>query len=345
MTISKKSFNRNKQVGGYPLTRGAVILGVLGIALTVYLGYLVSKSTHTIFSLSVLAIFAGLLFESFRIYDNWKHVVYAFIGAFLLSILMFVPKNGHYHEDIMTMWPYIFIFCFSIITAIVNQEKVTAKLTEGITLVQSISMIYWILDYGLFRTDHWIFILILVFVIVFSAFSIFHAFTLFELSKTARLTLSIWSAIIMVVFAVDNILMVYQNGDIENSENFALGFLSGVEYFLLGVSSIYLTQDIILLMSFIPGKNGDYKKDLADIKKNHITRYSKYQFDIGQSLICLTYAIALYGLNYKFEFLPRYTMIWVVFLLFPLVLKMMQISSNEKKYNFSKPYVRKYDDP
>jgi len=334
LTISKKSFERNKNVGGNPLSRGAVILGVLGIGLTIYLGYLVSKSTHSIFSMSMLAIFAGLLFESFRIYDKWKHVVYTFIGAFLLSILISVPKNGRYDEDTMTIWPYIFIFCFSIITAIVNQEKVTAKLTEGITLVQSISMIYWILDYGLFRTDHWIFILILIFVIVFSAFSIFHAFTLFELSKSARLTLSIWSAIIMVVFAVDNILMVYQNGDIESSENFALGFLSGVEYFLLGVSSIYLTQDIILIMGFIPGKNGNYRQDLADLKKNHITRYSKYQFDIGQSLICLTYAIALYGLNYKFGFLPRYTMIWVVFLLFPLVLKMMQISSREQMYNF-----------
>jgi hypothetical protein len=34
------------------------------------------------------------------------------------------------------------------------KEKVIPKLTEGITLIQSMSIIYWIIDFGVFETQN-----------------------------------------------------------------------------------------------------------------------------------------------------------------------------------------------
>lgn len=279
-----------------------------------------------LFSVSLLALSAGLLFESFRITDNWRNVIYIFIGTYFFSIfslLVGIIGSDYNFQFYIEFWPYYFMFIFSMTTAIFNKDKVTAKLTEGITLLQSLSIIYWTIDYGFLNVDNWFAKSLLIIVLIFSFFSLVQSLSHIALSRTVRLTLSIWSSIIMLAFALDNIYGVYQNEAIETTEFLSQGLYIGLQYFLLGISVIYVTQNYMLLVGFLPNKNGDYKNNLKVTKEEHIERYSDKQVLIGHSMVCISYTVTIYVLNYRYQILPRHTMIWLVFLTFPFVLQLV----------------------
>ena len=223
----------------------------------------------------------------------------------------------------------IFFRPWLLFTAAFNKEKTTAKVTEGITLIQSLSLIYLIIDYNLKDSENWFLKIILVIAILFSLFSIFHSLTYLKLSKTVRLTLSVWSTIIMFAFAIINIYNVYQNEEIENSKYISQGLYIVLQYFLLGVSAIYIAQNYMLLVGFLPSRNGNYKNELTENKKDHLERFSENQVNIKDSIFCILYAIIIYGLNFKYNFLPSLTMIWLVFFTFPLILNTIE---NKKNY-------------
>ena len=51
------------------------------------------------------------------------------------------------------MFPYWFIILFSIFSIVTSGDKVIPKQTEGITLLQSIAVFYWVFDYGFIDTN------------------------------------------------------------------------------------------------------------------------------------------------------------------------------------------------
>jgi hypothetical protein len=313
-----------------------VFFSVLGLALTIYIGYRTSISDRKLFSVSLLALFAGLLFESFRVSNKWKNVIYIFVGAYFFSLLNFLPgKNEKIYdfENHIETWPYLFIIFFALAFAIINKDKVTAKLSEGITLLLSLSLIYWIIDYGFINYQNWYAIPIVTIIFIISAFSILNALTNMQLSRTTRLILSVWSTIIMFAFATDNIIRVFSNQDIESSIYLSQGLYIGLQYFFLGISAVYLMQNYMLLIAFLPDKGGNYKNDLKENMKDHIARYSDKQVSIGNSLFCILYSGLMFGLNYKYQVLPRNTMIWIVLLTFPLILQLIVSINGRKNYS------------
>lgn len=315
-----------------------MIVGVLGIALTIYIAYRASISERKLFSVSLIALFAGLLFESFRISKNWKDIVFEFIGAYFFSLFCFLPGKREKVYDFEThieLWPYYFIIFFALFFVVISEDKVTAKLTEGITLLQSLSLIYWTIDYGFINFHNWFSITILTIVFIFSAFSILNALTYIRLTKTIRLTLSIWSSIIMFAFAIDNIIRVFSNQDIERSKYLSQGLYIGLQYFLLGVSAVYILQNFILLLNFLPSRNGNYMKDLHENKIAHINRFSDKQVLIIYSIICIVFATTFYYLNYHFQILPRHTMIWLVFSTFPIIVNLTNRIKVQNKHKYS----------
>lgn len=335
MTSNRKIKTKRKSAG-FDLTPIVVILGIVGLALTIYIGYRTSLSNRKLFSVSILALFAGLLYESFRVSDKWKTVVAIFIGAYFFSLLNFLPgkREAHYNfENHIESWPYFFIFLFAMIFAIVNKDKVTIKLTEGITLLLSLSLIYWTVDYGFTNYHNWFAIKLLTLAFIFSAFSILNALTNMQLTRTVRLTLSIWSTVIMFAFAIDNIIRVFSNQDIESSQYLSQELYIGLQYFLLGVSAVYIMQNFILLTEFLPSKNGNYKADLKENINTHIDRFSDKQVSIGLSLFCILYVVTIYWLNYEYHVLPRHTMIWFVFLTFPILLQLRNLVNGQKNYS------------
>ncbi len=332
MTSNKKNQTKLKSAV-FDLTPIVIILCIVGLALTIYIGYRTSISDRKLFSVSLLALFGGLLFESFRISDSWKTVVYIFIGSYLFSLLNFLPgkKERNYNfENHIESWPYMFIFFFALAFAIFNKHKVTARLTEGITLLLSISLIYWAIDYRFTSNHNWFSISLLTIAFLLSAFSILNALTYLQLTKTARLILSIWSSVIMFAFAIDNIIRVFSNQQIESTKYLSQGIYIGLQYFLLGVSAVYIMQNFILLTEFLPSKNGNYKNDLKENIKTHIDRFSDKQVFTGLSFFCILYALTIYGLNYYYRVLPRHTVIWLVIFSFPLIFQIANLVNRQK---------------
>jgi hypothetical protein len=210
---------------------------------------------------------------------------------------------------------------------------VTIKLTEGITLLLSLSLVYWAVDYGFTNYNNWFAVTLLTIAFIFSAFSILNALTNIQLTRNIRLTLSIWSTVIMFAFAIDNIIRVFSNQDIESSQYLSQGLYIALQYFLLGVSAVFIMQNFLLLTEFLPSKGGNYKADLKENIKTHIDRFSDNQVSIRLSLFCILYAVTIFGLNYEYHVLPRHTMIWLVFLTFPLILQVGNLINRENKYS------------
>ncbi len=304
-----------------------IVIGVIGLLLTLYIGYRASISDRKLFSVSLLALFSGLLFESIRVSGSWKTVAGIFAGTYLFSLIAFLPgkrEQVYNFENHIEMWPYFFLFIFAIFFGIAYKDRVTAKLTEGVTLLLSLSLVYWTVDYGFTNYHNWFAYTLLTISFFMTVFSIINALTNLHLSRTTRLTLSVWSTVIMFAFAVDNVFRVFDNPDIE-STYLSYGLYIGLQFFLLGVSAVYIMQNYMLLAAFLPSKNGNYRRDLKENKKDHIDRFSDEQVLTGHSILCILYTLTFYGINYKYQILPRHTMIWLVFLTFPLFLRLIDL--------------------
>lgn len=333
MASNKKKDSRNKKLAGYNVIPLISVIAIAALAFTVYIAYRTSISEKKLFSVSLLAMFGGLLLESFRVSNKWKNVIYIFIGSYSLSMLNFLPgkrEHNYSFENHIESWPYTFFFIFAIAFTLSYKGKVTAKLTEGITLLQSISLIYWAIDYGFTNYHNWLAILVFIITLAFTAFAILNALTTLQLTNTTRLILSIWSTTIMVAFALDNIIRVFNNENIETTEYLSGGLYIGIQYFFLGVSTIYILQNLILLVQFLPSSNGNYLLDLKENKTSHINRFSEHQVSIKKSCICILFSTISYTINYSYQILPRHTMIWLVFLTFPILLYLMPNSKIPK---------------
>ena len=307
-----------------------VVLSVLAaIGFTIYIGYRVSVSERKLLPFSVVFLSVGVIVESFRRSKDWKIIAKNFFISYLGSFFCFLPgkkERVYDFEKYIMQWPYAFLLVYSLLFFIRYKEKITAKLTEGITLLLSISMLYWCLDVGLFSDfDNKFLVFLAVFVVFSSLASIFYILTDIELTKNHRLILSIWSAIIILVFSIDNIYNVYNKGDLESSKLFSENFILVVQHFLLGISSMYFVQNAALIFRFLPSKGGNYSEDLAKIKKEHIYRYSDQQVDSYLAFLCLVYSLVLYGLNMKYHIFPRNVMIWFVIFTFPMILRLSKV--------------------
>ena len=102
-----------------------IVLGIIGLVLTLYIAYRASISDRKLFSVSLVAMFAGLMYESFRVSDSWKNVVAIFVGTYFFSLFNFLPYKREYSyvfENHIESWPYAFIFFFALAFGIFNKE-------------------------------------------------------------------------------------------------------------------------------------------------------------------------------------------------------------------------------
>ena len=331
---------KRKSRKGFDLKPYIIVIGLLLLALTIYVGFRMQSSGRRLIPISVLALIAGVIFEGRRISDKWLTVLLTALGSFVLSFIAFLPgkrEHGYNFENHIEAWPYWFVIIFAILSIAFHGDKVIPKLTEGITLLQSIAVIYWVVDYGFIETNSLFLKSLMIIGLIFSLYSVFHAFTHAILSRTSRLTLSIWSSIIIMLFASDNIYRVYQNEQIENTADITHGLYIGLQFFLLGVSCIYIVQNFLMLMGFLPGKgtffNAQYFRDIKELKGDHIKRYSDRQVSILHSFFCVLFTGTIFGLNYHYQILPRHVAIWVVFVSFPFILIIYDTATRRKNYS------------
>jgi hypothetical protein len=303
-----------------------IVTGI-GIAIVgAMLWFLIAELSHakrSVITISMVALAGGLIFESLRMAEKSIHVLYISIAAFLLSFMAFLPGKGegnYIYEVHLNTWPYWFIGFFMATSLAVYYEKAIAPMTEGIILIQSISVLYWIAMRGLMRFDNWFFISFIGVAFILSIFSIVHAVTNLQLSTSVRFIMSLWSSVIMLLFSFDQVNNVLFNPVSAHITYDSNGLFIALQYFLLGVSSIYILINAVLVLGYIPHK-GDYRGDVRALTKLHIERFSEEQIYRGHALVCIVITCAWYGLNFYFELLPVGTAIWVGFVLFPLLLR------------------------
>ncbi|ROS05577.1 hypothetical protein EDC56_1114 [Sinobacterium caligoides] len=303
------------------LAKPLIIIAALFIS---YIGYRAYQG-HVLLPITVIPLILGIAYENWRISSNWKQLarqISISLAVSLLSFLSGVTEHSYNFEDKIREWPYVFSIIFVFLSLYDNEDSIKQELTEGITLLQSLAVIYWISDIGTSQLI-WSYQFFAVFVgIVFCIFSFLHAFTYLELTKLSRLFLSIWSAIIMIIFAADNAYQTYHFSSHENYQIFeeALNFL---QYFILGTTLIYTAQNIMLLLPYLPGKGFFSRDNFDNIKesnKKFTERYSPQQIKISDSIIAVIFTAGVYYCNYHFKLVPRNTMIWLVFLTFPTII-------------------------
>lgn len=323
----------------YDLKPFLIVAGALLLLFVFYIASRMETSDKRLIPLSVLALLAGVFFEAKRLFQKWSTLFWVALGSFVFSFLSFLPgkhERVYIFEDHIQMWPYCFIFIFVIFTIAFNKDKTIPRLTEGITLMQSIAVIYWVIDLHVYETNSALVKVLMGIGLLFSAFSLFNAFTPFALSRTNRLTLSIWSCIIMVLFASDNIYRTYLNEDIEAVRSVPHGLAIGLQFFLLGICSIYVAQNFFMLMGFLPGKgtffNAQYFRDVKELKDDHVKRYSDKQVSFLHSLFCLVTISGVFYLNYYYRVLPRNLAIWTVFVIFPFLLYIIDLVTHQIRY-------------
>lgn len=307
------------------LTSGAllVLLVLIPAALLVVKA---QTSTKLLLPASLLALFGGLFAQYRRITQRWTTVFWTALVALGLSYLAFLPGKHErvYDMDVhIQIWPYVFCGFFLLIAIIEHKSLVTPRLHEGMTLLQTVALAYWALDaMHLNLIGPWT-IVLLVALVSFGLFVVVHAFTSLSLSPGHRFVLSLWSSVIMLFLAIDNLIRVYALGSIEETEDPISMSLIVANHFLLGTSSIQMAQNTMMLLGFLPSRgrffNRLYFKETRELVNDHIDRYADHQVPFGLALMSFIYAAGLFSFNQHYGLVRSNFAIWVVFVTFPWV--------------------------
>lgn len=316
----------------------SIVVAAVLVVLTVLIVRRAYESHRILLPISILALITGLLFEYRRISEKWSTVLLTALGSFIASFLAFLPgrRESHYSiENHIQIWPYYFCAVFVFIAIASHKYRVTAQLHEGMTLIQTIALGYWFLDAGLLDVKSVGDLLILVPLGFLALNSFLHAFLPLQLSRRSRLWLSLWSSAIMLFLAIDNIRRVYGLGYVEETQGWEAVTLILANYFLLGISSIYMAQNAMMLVGFLPGKgtffNKQYFKDIDELKRDHIKRYSDEQAQFSIALLCLLYSGGLFWANMHLDLVRSNVAIWLVFLTFPWFLWLISAAAGRTR--------------
>ncbi len=302
-------------------------LWFLGIFAVWMLGYVVMKAFKynqlNIFNM-IIPITIGVTYENLRISKKWKYTLLKIFGSLILSLMIFIESEndkGFSFTESINIWSYIFIFLLVLTSVIYHKDRVIPKITEGIILLQSISFIYWIID--IYRSNIFNKYTIIALVLPFSIFSIFHALSYIKLSRNSKLTLSIWSSFIMLIFSIHTIIYVVKNESYLQSD-FESIIYNYVTYFILGVSLVYMFKNFELFLGYIPKRNrGDknYREIVTSLNEKHISRFSEIQVKRFDSVLAIVFLSTIYGFNLSFNLINAKMLIWICFICFPIILQ------------------------
>jgi hypothetical protein len=279
-------------------------------------------SNFTIY-LYIIALVGGIIFEYVRLSDNLKETFVVFLQSFFVSFAVFIPgkHEGHYNiKDHFELWPYMFCLIFILGAMVKYKDKIIPKINEGVTLIQSMAVIYLVFHFGFFAGNNILIEIAMCIGIIFSIFSIYHAFTNKELTNNNKFVLSVWSSLVMMLLSAYHIYAVYKMGVISTIQYTSNDLFYITQYFLLGISSIYFMQNFFLLISLLPGKRGNDRESFQDAKNEHIARFSDFQIHKTRSLIIVAFTIFAFGYNYFTQSFPPNLIIWAILVLFPLIL-------------------------
>ncbi len=322
ITAAKRS-RRKKQKS---VLFGLFILALF-IILSIYLGYRIVVSDSRIFTIRILAIAAGLIVESLRIQTKPRTVFYSLIGAYFLSYISIIPgkhDRDYTFAEHLHFMPFTFIIIFTIIIFVTNYERISLQLNEGFVLVLHCAFLYYCFENGAITFNTFWGPVFTIFLGLVTVIILLHAFTKIQLTDGFRLILSLWSSIILMVMSINNVYHIVKIGEIEHILNFNEKLLVGLNNFLLGVTAIYIIENIVMIFRFIPEKgsirSGSYKYALQHSKDLHINRFSIQQLSPFLALIIILLTGSWFAANHINHYLPTNLAIWSLLVLLPVIL-------------------------
>ena len=304
--------------------RTKIILAILLIVLIIISFFVFRKATQTekiFIQLNFIALLLGLIFEFIRISGKWSLVLWTAIGSYAFSFVAFFPgknEKEYVFENHLENWPYVFLGAFIIVAMYSQYAKLTQKLNEGITLLLTIAINYWIIANDYWTTGSTFVKLFIIANALLSLLTLFNAFTYGKLSKGMRLTLSLWSSIITLILSIDNFLKLFRYRNIENLTNLSEAVFVFFQFFLLGVSSIYIAQNATMILDYMPHKG--YRDKIRKANEVHLSRFSKEQIIISDLVLAIIFSLIGFTANYFFQFFPTNFMIWAMIAIAPAIL-------------------------
>jgi len=314
--------------GGYD-NRGLFITSTALVgAGFLFLAYLNYQSDNLLQVMCYAALLAGLFFETGSVTSKWKTVWILVLVSSVISIIVFAPDEGTGELTNAHYWPVVFCGLFTIMVTVVFEKTFIPKLTEGMVMLQSIGIIYWILDLSIWEFDSRFLTVVIGAPAVISALSILHAFSNLELNKTARLAQSIWSALLMLAFAADNFWGLLFGASFDDVSGVYDAAYFGGKYFLTGASLIYVVESFFL---FIPRDDEESPSGTTDLVKLHVDRFSPDQTERQHAMLAMVFSVMILGLNYWLDLVPRQIAIWSVFVTFPIFLNLFVYVINQRR--------------
>ena len=282
-----------------------------------------SNTTIQTLTLSYIAFFLGQSLEFKRICGSWKTVILTAFGSFLFSLIVFIPgkREGVYSlQNHLNHWPIAFSVVFLFFTAAGHSRKLIAKIGEGVTLLHSLTLLYFLVElFESWRISSWWAGICIVPV----CYSVIHALTYMKITKNDKLYLSLWSSMTMIVFAFVYVKSVLQMKNVEHliSEGRVWdGAYVFFEHFLLGASGAYILQNVFMLVGYFPSKHNasNYSNSVRELNNFHIDRYSSDQVERRESLFILVLVGGMLAANYHFKIVQPNFAIWMCLIVVPI---------------------------
>jgi len=330
MTLKDLTSSKKK-----PLSKAVIIawtfLALFFSSFAFYALYEAYIHSFTLAFICSIILLAGLIFEFKSICRSWDRVLITGAIALGVSWIAFLPIDFIGIQGCLRIWPFIICCAFGIATIWSYSGRSQIKLTEGITFMQCLALVYWMIEVlsgsSLDKPKY----LIIGIVLITSAFAAFHAFTYTELTRKTRFILSFWSAAIMTFFASLNIYAVYQMQRESEGADIVVTLL---QHLFLGISSVYIVQNIYLIVGYFPFEDfkelKHYRKNRRKLTTLHISRFSDKQVRLKKVFICFAICSSMFGANYFVDIVPPNLAIWFAFILVPMTLELIEKRTNNK---------------
>lgn len=282
-------------------------------------------------SYTIFPIILGIVFELKRLKSSWREIGGKIIFALAISpLIAFLPdknEQDYNFNNHIQILPFVFILVFLIISIIYfigknEKEKLVPKISEGIVLLQSLSIIYLIISLDYFVRINPFKAILLIVGSIFVLVSFFYAFTKHEHTRFSSIFLSVWSSIITMIFAINFIIRTFKN---QFAMDYTLEYNIAIvlQYFLLGTSSIYMLRNAYLIFGYLPSRgetSSDYKKRRKEISQIHFSRFSNTQINLWSSIFCTVFICVVFIANSYLDIFSPYTLIWLIFTFFPYLI-------------------------
>lgn len=315
---TKDEFSRLQNI----LLLGGCLLALIPLS---YLSYHIYTLKVRFIPVYLLVMLAGLISEYVQIRPV-KVVLSSIVISFFISLIVFLP--GDFNDSAgfsksVQGWPGIFFGALILTMLIRHQDRFVLKVNECLIMLQSLAIIYWMLDIGPVIFTQGVYMAVAAGVATLVISSLYQAFSYKAVPPLQKLLLSVWSAIVFLYFGVNNASQLISTTDLNPSLSFFPLIFITAQYFMLGISSVYMAKSLTMISGFLKGKKESaksYEERVRALTLMHISRVEDVQIKRGQSLTLILFSSLLFGVNYFLQLLPPGFVVWLVFITYPLVL-------------------------